>query len=56
MDEYAIFNKAVSDGGVGIDELAGGEVAQIWNGGAGVAIDTLEALVSSNPNLLLLRV
>lgn len=41
MDEYAQFSEAISDGGVAVDELAGGVVAQIWNGGAGIAIDTI---------------
>ena len=41
FDEYAIFSEAISDGGVAIDEEAGGVVAQIWNGGDGIAIDTI---------------
>ena len=42
-DEYAYFSRAISDGGVSVDTLCGGEVAQIWANGDGVAIDTLAA-------------
>jgi len=37
MDEVAIFSKTLSDGGIAIDETAGGEIEEIYNSGSGLS-------------------
>ena len=38
MDELALWGKTLTDGGVSLNQTAGGEVAELWNGGAGVEV------------------
>ena len=35
-DEIALWSRALTDGGVSVGQTAGGEIAQLWNGGAGL--------------------
>ena len=43
LDEVNIWNRAVSYGGVAKGETAGGEVAELWNGGAGLELGATTA-------------
>ena len=38
MDELALWGKTLTDGGVSLNQTATGEVAELWNGGAGIEI------------------
>ena len=43
IDELAIWSRALTDGGVAVGQTAGGEVAELWNGGAGIEIGAAAA-------------
>lgn len=36
IDDIAVWSRPLTDGGISIGETAGGEIATLWNGGAGV--------------------
>lgn len=38
VDEGNVFSRAVNYGGVSVGQIAGGEIAQLWNGGAGIEL------------------
>ncbi|MFZ3073280.1 MAG: LamG domain-containing protein [Thermodesulfobacteriota bacterium] len=38
LDEAGVWSRAITDGGVSVGQLAGGEAGELWNGGAGVEI------------------
>ncbi|MEK9207893.1 MAG: LamG domain-containing protein [Patescibacteria group bacterium] len=38
IDEVALWARAITDGGISVGQTAGGEVAELWNGGAGIEI------------------
>jgi hypothetical protein len=38
LDEINYFKRQLTDGGVSVGQLAGGEVAELWNGGAGIEL------------------
>ena len=44
-DEINMWNRALNYGGVSIDDLAGGEVAELWNSGAGIEIEVEAGIV-----------
>lgn len=43
MDEVNMWNRALTDGSVSINTLAGEEVAELWNGGAGIEVGVAAA-------------
>ena len=45
-DEINYFTRKLTDGGISVGQLAGGEVAELWNGGVGVEL---------RPEILLLK-
>jgi hypothetical protein len=39
IDESALWDRVLTNGGVSTGQTAGGEIAQLWNGGSGIEID-----------------
>lgn len=46
-DSVAVWDRALTDGGISVGQTAGGEIAQLWNGGAGIEIGA----ATFNPSL-----
>ena len=38
IDEVALWERAITDGSVSVGQTAGGEVAELWSGGAGIEV------------------
>jgi hypothetical protein len=38
LDEVNTFRRILTDGGISLGQVAGGEIAELWNGGAGIEL------------------